>query len=135
MASQLNPYLQFDGNAREAMEYYKSFFGGELTINTFGQFGNSDPAVADRVMHAQLKNDKGYVLMASDTAPGMPYSGGGNVTVSLTGDADEGLAEAWEKLSAGGQVTMPFEKQVWGDTFGMCVDRFGIAWMVNMMQG
>jgi len=134
MASQLNPYLQFDGNAREAMEFYRSVFGGELRINTFGEFGNPDPAIADKVMHAMLTTDRGYLLMASDTAPGMPYQSGGNITCSLSGDPGEGLEEVWEKLSDGGTVTMPFEKQMWGDLFGQCVDRFGIPWMVDVVS-
>jgi PhnB protein len=133
MASQLNPYLTFNGNAREAMEFYRSVFGGELKVNTFGEFGNPDPAVADRVMHAQLTSPKGYLLMASDTGPGMPYDPGNNVTVSLSGDPGEGLEDAWAKLADGGKVTMPFEKQMWGDLFGQVVDKFGIQWMVDVV--
>jgi PhnB protein len=134
MASQLNPYLQFDGNAREAMEFYQSVFGGDLKVNTFGEFGSPDPAVADKVMHAMLTTDRGYTLMASDTAPGMPYQPGGNITCSLSGDPGEGLEEVWERLADGGNVTMPFEKQMWGDVFGQCVDRFGIPWMVDVVS-
>jgi PhnB protein len=134
MASQLNPYLQFDGNAREAMEFYQSVFGGDLKVNTFGEFGSPDPAIADKVMHAMLTTDRGYTLMASDTAPGMPYQPGGNITCSLSGDPGEGLEEVWERLADGGNVTMPFEKQMWGDVFGQCVDRFGIPWMVDVVS-
>src|SRR3954465_8162965 len=104
MASQLNPYLTFDGNAREAMEFYQSVFGGELKINTFGEFGNPDPAVADLVMHANLLSPKGYHLMASDAAPGMTLNQGNNVTVSLSGDPGEGLEEVWDSLADGGEV-------------------------------
>ncbi|MFY1632809.1 VOC family protein [Solwaraspora sp. WMMB335] len=134
MTSRLNPYLTFDGNAREAMEFYHSVFGGELRINTFGEFGSTEPGLADKVMHAMLTTEQGYTLMASDTAPGMPYNPGDTITCSLSGDPAEGLEEAWEKLSDGGTVTMPFEKQMWGDLYGMCVDRFGIGWMVNVAQ-
>lgn len=133
MASQLNPYLTFNGNAREAMEFYHSVFGGELKINTFGEFGNPDPAIADKVMHAQLTSPKGYLLMASDLGPGMPYTPGTNITVSLSGDPGEGLEEVWEKLADGGQVNVPFEKQMWGDLFGQLVDRFGTQWMVDVV--
>ena len=132
MTSRLNPYLAFDGTAREAMEFYRSVFGGELTVSTFGEFGNPDPALADKVMHAQLETDAGYTLMASDLAPGMPFNPGDTITISLSGDDDGGLRRYWEKLSDGGTVTMPLEKQMWGDEFGMCVDRFGISWMVNI---
>lgn len=133
MTSQLNPYLTFDGNAREAMEFYHSVFGGELRINTFGEFGSDDPAIADKVMHAMLTTDRGYILMASDTAPGMPHTPGDTISCSLSGDPGEGLEEAWEKLSDGGTVTMPFEKQMWGDLYGMCIDRFGTPWMVDVV--
>ncbi|HEY0001110.1 MAG TPA: VOC family protein [Actinoplanes sp.] len=133
MASQLNPYLTFDGNARQAMEFYQSVFGGDLKVNTFGEFGAPDPVLADRVMHAMLTTGKGYTLMASDTAPGMPFNPGNTITVSLSGDPGEGLEEAWEKLAGGGTVTLPFEKQIWGDVFGQCIDKFGIPWMVNVV--
>ena len=134
MTSQLNPYLTFDGNAREAMVFYQAVFGGKLEISTFGEFGSSDPAIADKAMHARLTTDRGYILMASDSAPGMAHNPGNTITCSLSGDAGEGLEEAWAKLSDGGTVTMPFEKQMWGDLFGMCIDKFGIPWMVGVSQ-
>jgi len=133
MASQLNPYLTFNGNAREAMEFYHSVLGGDLTVSTFGEFGNPDPAVADKVMHAMLTNPKGYTLMASDTAPGMPFNPGNTMTVSLSGDEGEGLEDVWAKLADGGTVHVPFEKQMWGDVFGQLADKFGIQWMVNVV--
>jgi len=135
MASQLNPYLTFDGNAREAMQFYHSVFGGELKVNTFGEFGSDDPALTDKVMHAMLTTPQGYVLMASDTAPGMPFASGSSITVSLSGDPGEGLEEAWDKLADGGQILLPFEKQMWGDLYGQCVDRFGVPWMVSIGAG
>ena len=134
MTSRLNPYLTFNGNAREALEFYRSVLGGELTINTFGQFGAPDPALADRVMHGMLVNDHGWALMASDTAPGMPYVPGTNVTVSLSGEQGDGLEDVWAKISDGGSVSVPFEKQMWGDQFGQCSDKFGIGWLVNVTQ-
>ena len=70
MASRLNPYVTFDGNAREAMEFYRNVFGGELTLNTFGEYGTDDPTLADKTMHAQLETEAGFTLMASDTPPG-----------------------------------------------------------------
>ncbi|HEV2871737.1 MAG TPA: VOC family protein [Actinomycetota bacterium] len=130
----LNPYLTFDGSARDAIEFYKDVFGGELTLNTFGEFGAPGTPEADKVMHAQLETDRGFTLMASDTPPEMERNPGDNISISLSGeDADE-LRGYWSKLSDGGTVTMPLEKQMWGDEFGMCVDRFGIPWMVNITQ-
>ncbi|GAA4578266.1 VOC family protein [Micromonospora coerulea] len=134
MSSRLNPYLSFTDDARQAMEFYQRVFGGTLTVNTFGEFGNPDPALADRVMHAQLETDQGYTLMASDTPPEMERNVGNNITVSLSGDDADDLRRFWTQLSEGGVVTLPLEKQMWGDEFGMCVDRFGIGWMVNISQ-
>ncbi len=134
MTSRLNPYLSFNGNAREAMEFYRSVFGGQLTVNTFGEFGTPDPAIADKIMHAQLVTDAGYWLMGSDTPRGMDYRPGNTITVSLSGDDSDQLRQYWEKLADGGTVVMPLEKQMWGDEFGQCMDRFGVPWMVNIGQ-
>src|SRR5690606_18867366 len=129
MASVLNPYLTFDGTAREAMTFYRSVFGGELKLNTFGELGAPDSPDADRIMHAHLTTDDGFTIMASDVPGEMPYEAPRGISVSLSGD-DERLRSYWDALSEGGTVTMPFEKQVWGDEYGMCVDRFGVPWMV-----
>ena len=134
MASRLNPYIGFDGTAREAMEFYKEVFGGELTVNTFGEFGSQGAPDADKIMHSQLETDRGFTLMASDTPSGMWRTSGDNITISLSGEDGGELRGYWEKLSDGGNVTMPMEKQMWGDEFGMCIDRFGIPWMVNITQ-
>jgi PhnB protein len=134
MVSRLNPYIGFKDNARQAMEFYQSVFGGTLDMNTFGEFGQDGPG-ADLIMHAQLQSASGYTIMASDTPPGMEFSQGSQITVSLSGDDSEELRGYWDKLTAaGGTVTMPLEKQMWGDEFGMCVDQFGVAWMVNIAQ-
>lgn len=133
MASRLNPYISFVGNARQAMEYYESVFGGTLTVNTFGEFGERDSADADKVMHSMLETPSGYTLMASDTPAGMEHNPGNNITVSISGTEADELRGYWDKLSDGGTVTMPLEKQIWGDEFGSCIDRFGISWMVNIV--
>lgn len=132
MTARLNPYLSFTGTAREAMEFYRDALGGELRITTFGEFGEADPAVAGQVMHSQLETAGGLTLMGADTPPGEEHKPGNAVTVSLTGDTGDGLHEAWQKLTEGGTVTVPLEKQMWGDEFGMCTDRFGVQWMVNI---
>jgi PhnB protein len=131
MASRLNPYLNFKGNAREAMEFYQSVLGGSLNVTTFGEFGGEveDP---NQIMHAMLETDHGYTLMASDLPPSMPHNPGNNITISLSGDDGDVLRGYWQRLSEGGVVTIPLEKQMWGDEFGACVDRFGIQWMVNI---
>ncbi len=86
MLSRLNPYISFAGDAREAMEFYKDVFGGNLSLNTFGEFGAPDPAIADQVRHALLETDSGFTLMASDTPPGMEHNTGTNLSISLSGD-------------------------------------------------
>jgi PhnB protein len=128
MASRLNPYISFAGNARQAMEFYKRVFGGTLTLSTFGEFGAQDSPEADKIMHGMLETDSGFTLMGADTPPG------NNLAVSLSGDDGDELRGYWEKLSDGGTVSVPLEKQMWGDEFGMCVDQFGIAWLVNIGQ-
>jgi PhnB protein len=134
MASRLNPYISFDGTARQAMEFYHSVFGGDLRMNTFAEFGAPDSPDADKIMHGMLETPSGFALMAADTPEGMQHNPGDNISVSLSGDDGDELRRYWGKLSDGGTVTMPLEKQMWGDEFGMCVDRFGINWMVNIGQ-
>ena len=132
MVSRLNPYITFAGDARQAMEFYKSVFGGTLRMNTFGEYGQQDSPAADQIMHAMLETDSGYTLMGADTPPGNEHKPGNNITVSLSGDDAEELRGYWEKLSSGGSVAVPLEKQMWGDEFGMCDDQFGITWLVNI---
>ncbi len=131
MATRLNPYLRFDGTARQAMEFYQSVFGGELKVNTFGEFGMQDSPQADQIMHAQLETEAGYTLMASDTPPGMPYNPGDTVTISLSGD-EESLKTYFAALADGGKIGTPLEKQMWGDEYGDLVDKYGVSWMVNL---
>ena len=135
MSMRLNPYLTFDGNARAAMKFYATVFGGELNISTFGQYGTKDVSLRNKVMHAMIENEDGFALMASDMPPGTERAAGNNFAISLSGDDAETLRGYWKKLSRGGEVTMPLEKQMWGDEFGQCTDKFGISWMVNIAQG
>jgi PhnB protein len=132
MASTLNPYLSFKDDARAAMEFYRSALGGDLEINTFGEYGDKDAPEANLVMHARLSTPSGFTLMGADTPPGMEFQEGSRVTISLSGDDEAELRGYFEKLSEGGAVTMPLEKQMWGDVFGMLNDPFGVAWMVNI---
>lgn len=134
MTSRLNPYLSFAGNARQAMEFYRSVFGGTLTLSTFGEYGAPDATDADGIMHALLESDSGLALMGADIPPGMTHNPGDNIAVSLSGDDSDALRGYWAKLADGGTVSVPLEKQMWGDEFGMCTDRFGIPWMVNIAQ-
>jgi PhnB protein len=134
VTSRLNPYISFPDTARQALEFYRGVFGGELALSTFGEAGGVEGPDADKVMHGQLETPAGYTLMASDTPAGMETTVGTNISISLSGDDVDELRRYFAELSEGGAVTMPLEKQVWGDEFGMCRDRFGIAWMVNVSE-
>ena len=134
MTSRLNPYISFPGNARQAMEFYEGVFGGTLRLNTFGEFGMPDAPDADKIMHGMLETDSGFTLMGADTPAGEEHRPGNNMAVSLSGEDAGELRGYWEKLSEGAIVPVPLEKQMWGDEFGMCVDRFGTTWMVNIGQ-
>ncbi|NUK06512.1 VOC family protein [Streptomyces lunaelactis] len=135
MASRLNPYVSFAGDAKQAMEFYEGVFGGTLTVNAYGDFGSeAPPGYADKIMHGQLETPSGFTLMGADNPPGTEHKPGNNFAVSLSGDDADELRGYWEKLSAGGNVSVPLEKQMWGDVFGMCTDKFGIGWMVNITE-
>jgi PhnB protein len=134
MATTLNPYLNFRGNAREAIEFYHSALGGELTISTFKELGGSSgPADDDLVMHAQLTGTTGLVVMCSDVPEHMTYATGDHdFSVSLSGDDEAELTGYWDKLAEGATIEQPLTKAPWGDTFGMLHDKFGVSWLVNI---
>lgn len=134
MSITLNPYLNFRGEAREAIAFYASVLGGEPRVTTFAEGGMAEHLPDDDgslVMHGELSTPLGLTLMCSDAPSTMPVEVGNNVTVSLSGDDADTLAAYWDGLSAGGNVTMPFEVAPWGDRFGMFTDRFGVEWMIN----
>lgn len=131
MASRLNPYIQFENSARDAIEFYASVLGGTPEISTFGSMGSDGPE-KDLVMHSFLETDDGYVLMAADTPPGMDVAAPSRqITISISGDEDK-LRDYFAKLSEGGTITTALEKQVWGDEFGGFVDKYGVEWLVNI---
>lgn len=133
MSTRLNPYLSFKDNAREAMQFYQSVFGGELTINYFKEYKvSNDPSEDDKVMHAELAGDNGIQFMAADTPNGQTYNPGTNIAMALFGENEAELRAYFNKLSAGGTINQPLEKAPWGDSFGMLSDKFGIDWMVNI---
>lgn len=133
MPTRLNPYLNFRDNAREAMEFYHAALGGELQMNTFADYhASEDPAEQDKIMHSQLETPNGLVLMGADTPNSMEFRPGSNGSISLSGEDEAELRGYWQRLGAGGNVTMPLEKAPWGDTFGMFTDKFGVNWLVNI---
>jgi PhnB protein len=137
MSVTLNPYIHFDGNAEEVLHFYGSVFGAEPVISRYGDspeaMEHTPAEFKDLVMHGDIQTDD-VRLMVSDSGPmGTPVAGS-NFSVSLSGTvADEAkLTEFFNKLSDGGKVTVPLSKAPWGDTFGMCEDKYGIGWMVNV---
>lgn len=129
MYQQFNPYITFDGTCAEAMDFYAQALGGTVQKMTFRDAGMD----VDGIMHAALETPAGFHLYASDTAEGMgELVRGNNVQMSLSGDDAAALQGYWDALSAGGEVLMPLEKQMWGDHYGMVADRFGIRWHVNI---
>lgn len=134
MNTQLNPYLSFKDNARQAMEFYHGIFGGKLDVSTFGEFqATDDPSENDKVMHAMLTTEKGLVFMASDTPNGMEFTPGTSFSMSLSGTDEAELRGFFEALAEDGTITLPLDKAPWGDTFGMVKDKFGINWMIDIM--
>jgi PhnB protein len=129
----LSPYLNFDGNAREAMEFYHKALGGKLEIHPFSEYDmpGTPKELENKVMHAMIANDS-LSFMASDRMPGPGYNQGNNFSMSIAGTDADRLRKFWESLSEGGEITMPMAKQVWGDEFGMFTDKFGVGWMINI---
>ena len=130
MDIQLNPYLFFRGNCREAMQFYKNIFGGKLTMQTVGESGveNSMGMDKNKIMHASLTGDVN--LLASDSKKAS--SKASKVSLSLMGTDEARLRKIFKALSSGGKVFMPLKKQFWGDIFGSLTDKNGVEWMVNI---
>ena len=123
------PYLNFNGNTREAMEFYQKACGGTLDLQTFGE-ASKVPGTEHRIMHARLSNGDA-VLMASDTMPEHPFVQGTNVMVNIDCESDEELDRIFAALSEGAMITMPVQDTFWRARFGMLIDKFGVHWMFN----
>lgn len=133
MAVRLNPYLNFRGQARAALEHYQKVLGGELTLSTFAEAGMEvAPGEAEWLMHGQLETPDDFTLMAADAPSHLDLAEGSAFSVSLSGDDAAKLRAFWDGLLEGGSVTVPLEQAPWGDTFGMLVDAFGVAWLINI---
>lgn len=133
MPTRLNPYLSFRDNAKQALEFYRLVFGGELTLSTFGEMhASEDAAEQDKIMHGMLVSPSGLTLMGADVPNSMNYTPGDNFSISLSGDDERELRGYWDKLVDGATITAPLEKAPWGDTFGMCADKFSVNWLINI---
>lgn len=133
--TKLNAYINFKDKTKEAMEFYESVLGGELTMTTFKEGGMvQDGPDADLIMHSMLIVGPEMTLMASDIPSHMEYKPAAGMGLSLSGENEDEarLTEYWSKLLVGGTPFMPLGKAPWGDTFGMLTDKFGISWMVNI---
>lgn len=137
----VNVYLTFNGNCREAFEFYRTVFGGEFPyVGTFGEMPPQEgmPPVPDseknNIMHITLPVSKETILMGSDTGGewASNYSQGNNFSISINTDTKEKADKLFNGLSAGGQITMPLNETFWSSYFGMFTDKFGINWMVNV---
>lgn len=129
--AQINPYLGFGGNCREAMNFYKECFGGDLTMRTFEDSPMDMPSdQRENIMHASLINDD-MILMGSDGMQQETMDTGNRVTLSVNCDTAEEIERLFNKFSEGGNVTMPLQDTFWGARFGMLTDKYGIKWMFN----
>ncbi|PZE74795.1 VOC family protein [Curtobacterium sp. MCBD17_019] len=133
MPTALNPYIGFRDEARQAMEFYRDVFGGDLTLSTFGEMhASEDLTEQDKVMHSVLVTPHGLLLMASDTPNGMEAPTGSRISISLSGDDGQELHGYWDGLADGATIIAPLTAAPWGDEFGMLSDRFGVTWLVNV---
>lgn len=133
-----NPYLNFDGNAKEAFDFYRSVFGGEfMAAFAFREFGGEAMGVSeaelDRIAHIALPLGGDNILMASDIAPSLGHSltVGNNVYIALEAESGDEADRLFDALSEGGRVEMPVQKTQWAEKYGICADRFGVQWMVS----
>jgi PhnB protein len=130
---EINAYLNFDGNCREAMSFYQRCFGAELQVMLFSDAKGQcefPPGAEDKVMHARLTKGS-VVLMASDTMPGMPLTPGNNVHLTIHCETLHEIQSLFAALGDNGTITMPLQDTFWGAHFGMLTDRFGVHWMLN----
>ena len=129
----LSPYLNFDGNAEEAVEFYKTALDGDVVM--LSRFGESpmpsDDDWKQKIMHARIVFGGDNIIMISDAMKGNPFSTKGNIQLSIGLDDEAKTNEIFNNLSVGGTVVMPLAKQFWGDIFGMLQDKFGVNWMLN----
>ncbi|MBY6036814.1 VOC family protein [Fictibacillus nanhaiensis] len=135
MKNQAIPYLSFDGNAKEALHFYKELFNGEITeMQTFGEADFPTPPEAnDRVMHAKFKKGN-LLLMVSDSFPGQEITSGNNISLVLEFESDEEIQTIYDKLSKNGSVKMELQDTFWGAKFAKVKDAYGVTWDLNFQK-
>jgi PhnB protein len=129
----LNPYIGRDGDAKEMLVYYHRLLGGDIDVQTYGESPMPAPeSHKHRILHGVMESGS-MTIMASDAPPNMPMSEiHSNISISLSGPDEARLKKIFDGLADGGKITMPLEKQFWGDHFGMVTDKFGTNWMINI---
>ncbi len=133
----VNPYLNFNGTTEAAFKFYRSVFGGDfITLQRFKDTAEADrvqEADRDKIMHVALMVGKGTVLMGTDALESMghPLSVGNNFFLSISAESEVEAENYFEKLSAGGKISIPLKKTFWGAYFGIFTDKFGIQWMID----
>ncbi len=138
----VNVYLTFEGNCKEAFDFYKLVFGGEFPyVGTFAEMPPQEgmpvpDEMKDKIMHISLPISKETIIMGSDTGGewGVNYKQGTNFSISITADSKEEADKLYNGLSVDGKITMPIDSTFWGDYLGMFTDKFGINWMVSFNE-
>jgi PhnB protein len=127
-------HINLRGNARQALEFYQSVFGGQIVLVTYKDAGNvQDPSDADHIMWGQVDSDSGFRVMAYDVPVASPWNQGENAYfVSLRGNAAEEIAAQWKKLSEGSTILRPLEPAQWSPLYGMLKDKFGVVWVLDV---
>jgi PhnB protein len=134
--STINSYLTFNGNCREAMIFYQQCLGGELVFQTIGESPLSEKMpkkMKDLILHSTLTKDN-LLLMGSDMVPETGLIRGNALSLVLNSGSEKELKSRYKKLSAGGEVTHPLQKNFWGTVFGGVTDKFGNHWLLNCLQ-
>jgi PhnB protein len=128
-------HINLRGNARQALEFYHSVFGGQIAMVTYQDAGNvQDPSDANHVMWGQVDSDNGFRVMAYDVPVATPWNQGENAFfVSLRGEAAQEITAHWEKLSDGAKIVQPLAPAQWTPLYGMLKDRFGVIWVLDVV--
>lgn len=139
MSVKLHSYINFKGNAKEALDFYHSVFGGTVESDTFGGFNEASGGAMhvpeednDKIMHATLTGEYVELMISDYPSHWTDTPTESNITLSLSGDDDATIRGYWNALVDGGTITQPLEAAPWGDTFGSISDKFGVSWMVNI---
>jgi PhnB protein len=133
MSISVTPHLNFRGNAREALTFYQTVFGGDLVVVTYADMGNPDPATADLVTWGQVSADNGFRVMAYDVYPNLPYEQGAHsFYVSVRGTDEAELRGYWDQLTDGATVSQPLSPAPWAPLYGQLTDRYGVTWVLDI---